>query len=154
MKCIIVDIDGTLANIDHRKHLLPTLRENGDYEPSGRSWDAFHAAAGDDAPYAEIIALSNAMHAADHGVVLCTGRGEETREQTTAWLNRHGVLFDRLVMRPFKDHRKDDVLKSEMLDMLLAEGLRPRLVIEDRSRVVAMWRARGLRCLQVCEGDY
>lgn len=154
MKCIIVDIDGTLANIDHRKHLLPTLRENGDYEPSGRSWDAFHTAAVDDEPYAEIIALSNAMRVAGHAVVLCTGRGDETRDQTAAWLERHGLAFDRLVMRPFKDHRKDDVLKSEMLDALLAEGLEPIFVIEDRARVVAMWRARGLRCLQVCEGDY
>jgi hypothetical protein len=154
MKCIIVDIDGTLANIDHRKHLLPTLRENGDYEPSGRSWDAFHAAAVDDAPYPEIVTLVNAMSCAGYQIILCTGRGEETREHTNCWLLSQGVFFDRLVMRPYKDHRKDDVLKSEMLDGLLAEGLEPLFVIEDRARVVAMWRARGLRCLQVCEGDY
>ena len=152
-ECVIVDIDGTLANIAHRLHLLPTLRTDGDYQPSGPTWADFHAAAVDDAPFIEMVALSNAL-ARDYPIILCTGRGEETRNQTTAWLTKHGVRFDQLRMRPVGDHRKDTVLKAEMLEAIKAEGFEPMLAVEDRSSVVAVWRAAGIRCLQVCEGDY
>lgn len=152
--CVIVDIDGTLADIDHRLHLLPVKQEDGSYGPAGPHWKDFYAGMPDDTPHPEIIALSNAMHASDYDIVLCTGRSDDTREVTETWLNQHGVRYHRLYMRRCGDHRPDDIIKEEMLDRLLANGFRPLFAVEDRARVVAMWRRRGLRCLQVCEGDF
>jgi hypothetical protein len=152
--CIICDIDGTIANADHRLHLLPKMRDDGSYVPSGQAWKEFHEAAVDDTPHLEIVHLANAVHASGVPVILCTGRGDETREQTIEWLSRHGVRWLRLFMRPYKDNRPDNIVKSEMLDAILADGWKPLFVVEDRARVVQMWRERGVRCLQVCEGDY
>ena len=152
--CVIVDIDGTLANIDHRLHLLPLMQEDGSYGPAGPQWNDFYAGMVDDTPHSEIIALANAMYASDYDVVLCTGRSDDNRETTETWLKQHGVRYHRLLMRKYKDHRPDDIIKSEMLDWLLSNGFQPLFAIEDRARVVAMWRKRGIRCLQVCEGDF
>lgn len=152
--CIICDIDGTIANADHRVHLLPKMRDDGSYVPSGQAWKEFHEAAVNDTPHPEIIHLVNAMRESGVSVLLCTGRGEETRAQTEAWLARHGIRYRRMWMRAHKDHRPDNIVKSEMLDAILAEGWTPLFALEDRARVVAMWRERGIRCLQVCEGDY
>jgi predicted kinase len=51
-------------------------------------------------------------------------------------------------MRPEKDTRVDHIVKEEMLDKIIADGYDPFLVIDDRPSVVAMWRRRGLTCLQ------
>lgn len=154
IKCVIVDIDSTIADISHRLHMLPKLtKEDGSYEPSGRCWDEFHAAAVDDKPIAEIIELVELIAAA-YPIILCTGRGEETREKTIAWLNKHGVFFDDLYMRPYGDFRKDTVVKGEMLANLRADGYDPIMAFDDRTAVVKMFREAGVRCLQVCDGDY
>ena len=50
--------------------------------------------------------------------------------------------------------RSDDIVKFELLEQILEFGYEPILVLDDRDRVVKMWRAAGLRCLQVAPGDF
>ena len=59
-----------------------------------------------------------------------------------------------LYLRGVGDFREDPMVKSYLYDQILAKGFKPKLVFEDRSIVVKMWRGRGLRCLQVAEGDF
>jgi hypothetical protein len=59
-----------------------------------------------------------------------------------------------LYMRPARDSRDDGIVKSELLDRIIADGYEPWLAIDDRDRVVEMWRARGLTCLQCAPGDF
>lgn len=149
---IIVDIDGTLADATHRLHLLPKAPLFDDVSPD-EAWTRFFDAAVDDEPIGEIIELVNAMYQ-DNVVILATGRREETRELTAAWLARHKVSYDHLLMRKDGDHRPDTVVKREMLDHIRTLGLTILFALEDRLRVVKMWRANGLRVLHVCEGEY
>jgi predicted kinase len=51
-------------------------------------------------------------------------------------------------MRKGGDHRSDVIVKSEILDEILARGHDIAFVVDDRPRVVEMWRQRGLTCLQ------
>lgn len=150
---IIMDIDGTLANAEHRLHLLPAQRRDESASPD-QAWKEFFAAACNDTPNEELVALNNAMHAAGHSVIICTGRPENDREMTAAWLERHGILFDMLLMRPAGDRRPDCKVKTEMLELIRKLGHEPMFAVEDRRRVVDMWRMHGIRCLHVCEGDY
>ena len=46
------------------------------------------------------------------------------------------------------------MLKSGMLDRMIEDGYQPRLVFDDRTSVVNMWRERGLRAVQVAPGDF
>jgi hypothetical protein len=46
------------------------------------------------------------------------------------------------------------VIKGEILDQMLVDGYTPTIAVDDRNQVVDMWRARGLRCLQVAPGDF
>jgi hypothetical protein len=57
-------------------------------------------------------------------------------------------------MRAEKDYRADDIIKGELLDRIISDGWRPWLVVDDRDRVVKMWRDRGLLCLQCAPGDF
>lgn len=141
---IIFDIDGTLADISHRRHLVTTKPTN---------WPEFQALAHLDAVHEPIAILARSL-SREHRIILCSGRGEQERPVTEDWLWQNRIPFDALYMRAEKDYRADDVIKKELLDRILADGFEPRLVFDDRSRVVTMWRRRGLICAQVAEGDF
>ncbi|MBB4660019.1 HAD family hydrolase [Parvularcula dongshanensis] len=139
---VVFDLDGTLADVEHRRHHVTG---------GNRRWDAFFAAAKDDPPVAAVIAAFHAMKAAGHEVQVWSGRSDAVRADTEAWLERHGLQPDRLIMRRARDNTPDDVLKESWLD---AADRKPDLVFDDRDKVVAMWRRRGVPCFQVAPGDF
>lgn len=149
--CAIFDIDGTLADAAWRVDRL----HHDDYSKnSDEKWAAFFAGIPYDEPIWPVVRVLKSMSACGHRIVLCTGRSETNRAATEAWMERHGIWYDALYMRPSDCFRNDDIVKSELLDKILADGWSPMIVFEDRQRVVDMWRARGLQCLQVAKGDY
>jgi phosphoglycolate phosphatase-like HAD superfamily hydrolase len=144
---LIFDLDGTLANIEHRLHLIRPPRGN---------WPAFFRACVDDLPN-EPICETLRMFASDanHHVEIWSGRSDEVHQQTVEWLAKHGLNYRRLRMRRARDNRKDAVVKSEWLDAYIAEfGKLPDLIFDDRAQVVAMWRSRGVLCAQVADGEF
>lgn len=149
-RCYIFDLDGTLADLSHR---LSHIQK----EP--KDWDAFYAACWQDKPIVHVIDLMKAL-AMDAGIVVVSGRSDACRVDTANWLRRYTSLdWDEekptdLYMRKAGDHRVDAVVKSELLDQILADGWRPLMAFEDRDQVVKMWRGRGIPCAQVAEGDF
>lgn len=104
----VVDIDGVLADAAHRQHHL-------DARP--RDWDAFFAEVGGDAPIPAGVALVQEL-AADHEVVLLSGRPERARRDTEAWLAATGVPYDRLILRRDADRRPAPSMKASALARL------------------------------------
>lgn len=144
---VIVDIDGTLADCNHRRHHVAD---------GNRNWPAFFAGMAEDPliqPVAKLVSLIAFSRREDINIILCSGRPEDYRQVTEEWLNRHGVAFDELYMRPAGDTRIDHVVKEELLERIISDGYEPFLVIDDRPSVVAMWRRRGLVCLQADPGQ-
>lgn len=153
--CYIFDIDGTIADLSHRLHHIQSDPPN---------WGAFYAACGDDAPITHILDLASAL-AGEADIVFVTGRSEECRDATIDWLRANlpdGGAWtwsaddarNDLYMRAAGDHRPDNIVKSELLDRLIADGYRPIMAFEDRDQVVKMWRERGIPCAQVAPGDF
>lgn len=99
----------------------------------------------------EIVLRIGALSAA---TILVSGRPERTRTPTIQWLIKHDVDFGYLFMRPEGDHREDHVIKEEILDRDILPRWNILCSIDDRNQVVAMWRRRGITCLQVRDGDY
>lgn len=141
--CVIVDLDGTLCDVTHRRHHVLNKPKN---------WAAWNAGIIADKPHGPILQLLARFEAQE--VVLCSGREEVFRAVTQEWLGKHGVGYDALYMRGEKDYRDDGIVKGELLDRILADGYEPWLVIDDRKRVVDMWRSRGLMCLQCADGEF
>lgn len=144
-KVIVFDIDGTLANIEHRRSFVATKPKN---------WKAFNAGIVNDTPHEDIVDLAVLFWQQDDIVVLCSGRGEEQRDVTEQQMHTFGVSYAKLYMRPAKDHRPDDIIKVELLQQIRSEFGNPYLWFDDRSRVVNAIRAEGVRVLQVCAGDF
>lgn len=146
----IFDLDGTIANVDHRRHLV---------EKKPQRWDAFYKACVDDTPNTPVIATMELLLAAGCEVQIFSGREDSVRKETVAWLTQHTSLNMKtttLLMRPTGDSTPDDVLKKNWYENVLTAGERRRLVavFDDRDKVVAMWRSMGVPCFQVAPGDF
>ena len=66
----------------------------------------------------------------------------------------NGLIFEQIYMRSDNDYRPDTVLKRELLDKMRANGYDPKMVFDDRTSVVQMWRDAGLKAVQVAPGDF
>lgn len=86
--------------------------------------------------------------------VAMSGREEVTRDLTLTALEENGVVPDALFMRANKDMRKDSIIKTELFDRHVRDNWDVRFVLDDRNQVVEMWRAMGIKCLQVAEGAF
>lgn len=141
---ICFDIDGTLADLEHRRGWLKTKPKN---------WDAFKAGIPHDG-LIEPMAKMFRVLAQVNTVILASGRGEETRDMTHRWLLDNGLWpFEKLYMRPENDYRCDSIVKKEILDQIIADyGQKPDIVFDDRPRVVKMWRENGVFVADVYQG--
>ena len=133
---VLVDVDGTIAVAHGRSP----------YDESTVSADL---------PNNDIIAVVRALHRDGHRLIVVSGRTEAARSDTSAWLERHlGVPIDAVYLRAVGDRRPDVVVKKELYRRHIEPRYRVLCVLEDRSRVVEMWRGLGLTCLQVAPGDF
>lgn len=155
---IIVDIDGTLADCSHRVHHIQDF--SNDKEATFKAdWDAFYADCMHDSAIHPTVELVKSLHS-EYAIILVTGRSAKYRDVTEAWLLKHGIEFDLMLMRRHGDHTEDVIIKQDWLYRLRDGRLAlpfveaPQIAIEDRARVVKMWRDNGLICFQVDEGDF
>lgn len=143
--CVICDIDGTLADHSHRLHLVRDKPYN---------WPEFFRRMREDKPKLEVI---NTYHCLLAGLpakgVLVSGRPESSRGATEHWLKINKIHYDELWMRIEGDNRPDEIMKATILQEIYALGYHPYLVLDDRTKVVEMWRKHGLTCLQVAQHD-
>jgi phosphoserine phosphatase len=144
-KVIVFDIDGTLANIEHRRAFVASKPKN---------FKAFNAAIPQDTPHEEIVFLAKTFAEQGNTVLLCSGRGEESRGVTVKQMEDFGVRFAKLFMRQHKDFRADNIVKVELLADIRKEFGEPFLWFDDRKQVVDAIRAEGVRVLQVAPGDF
>lgn len=137
----LCDIDGTLA-----------LR--GDRSPF--DWSRV----GEDTANKPVITVARLL-AARSGLIFMSGRMEQCRGGTRLWL--HTFVCEPttctckmpLLMRKDGDNRPDQIIKRELFERHVQGLFEVEGVLDDRDRVVRMWREElGLTCLQVAPGDF
>lgn len=134
-RAIIVDVDGTLANSDHRDVYDGSLAHL-------------------DSVYEHIADLVRLCKRDGFSIIVCSGRGDQHRQVTHDWLQANGIPFDVLLMRKQGDERRDSVIKLELFNNFIRDRYAVNFALDDRNRVVNIWRALGIPCLQVAEGDF
>ena len=152
ISCIVTDIDGTIANLDHRLHFIKPI------DGSKKNFRKFLDACDKDLPKEDVIdmVINTYIGYGEHGnLIACSGRGDECREKTQLWLDEHLPLVSELFMRERGDYREDYIIKENLLDFeILTRYHKVYCVFDDRNQVVDMWRRRGILCLQVAPGDF
>jgi FMN phosphatase YigB (HAD superfamily) len=145
---IIFDLDGTLANCDHRLHFIQSKPKN---------WKAFFAGMEHDTPIKDTITVAHSLYGSYNNLIFCTGRPDTYHDITRNWLIQHVGDYTEncpLYMRAKGDGRPDYEVKLDLLATMHADGFDPKIAFEDRDQVVDMWRRNGLICYQVAKGAY
>ncbi len=132
-----VDIDGVVADVRHRLHHV---------ERRPKDWDAFFAAAPEDALLPEGRAVVDRLVAEGLDLVWLTGRPERCRRDTVRWLRDQGLPAGPLHMRGDSDRRPSRLMKLGVLTRL-AEGRTVAVVVDDDDAVVRTLRGAGFTVL-------
>jgi len=127
---VICDLDGTLALHNGRNP----------YDASTCDQDLLNA------PVADIINHEK--------FILVSGREDKYRKQTLKFLTKYNIRYSKLLMRKTGDFRNDAIVKKEIYEKYIKDKYNVKFVLDDRNRVVEMWRSLGLTCLQVADGDF
>ena len=79
----------------------------------------------------------------------------DVKDLTKAWLDKHVVHYDLLILRDEGNWNDDRYVKYDMYNNYIKNKYNILLVFDDRDRVVNMWRnGLNLTCFQVADGDF
>ena len=170
---IIFDLDGTLAFIEKRR-IKAGSPMGKTPTPSKMDWDIFFDGQNVlelDEPNYPVISMAQMYHEKGFNIVIFSGRNDRSYNETKEWLEKYDVPYNLLVMRPDKFKNEswpvafgnpatpamrfmpDEILKKAMLDTFvdIDDVL---MCVDDRQKVVDMWRDLGLTCFQVAPGNF
>ena len=157
---IIFDLDGTLADCEHRSHFVqkPACKVcDSDYKELNActckrfkpNWKEFYEACDKDTAIKPVTLILRKL--SHEEIQIWSGRCESVRDKTVHWLYHKIPCFcpmswfdENLKMRPIGDSTPDDVLKERWLDEALGNGKKISFVFDDRPKVVRMWRRREI----------
>lgn len=144
---VLVDMDGTLADLQHRRHFVTEKPKN---------WKGFFDNLSKDTLRQDVLDQVEATlaEARDSGkrtyFIVLSARPENYREVTEEWMARMGIDdYSALIMRRAGDSRDDTIVKRELLNKYFKDKSKIIKVFDDRPRVIRMWREEGLEVVDV-----
>lgn len=142
VQAVIVDVDGTLCNVSSALHHLPNFA-------------AFHRASRLCPPTPEVIAWCADHHNAGRELLVVTGRKYQHEGLTRDWLDEHLPLpYVGPYMRGDADDRPDTEVKSDILEIITADGFEVVAAIDDRPSVIRNWESHGVPTTVVMRPDW
>lgn len=140
-QAIICDIDGTLAHMLNRSPYDETLVHTDTVDEDIRN-------------ILQVYSKNTEPSLSKTSIIIVSGRHDTCKAETEKWLKDNGIEYSAIFMRKANDDRSDSVVKQEIFDKYIRNQYQVRFVLDDRNRVVDMWRANGLKVLQVAEGTF
>lgn len=149
-ECVIFDIDGTIADNNHRLHYLTGPDKN---------WNLYNSEMHKDKAITAVLSKLKTL-AKTKPIILLTGRPESKRNTTVKWLRDQGVGFlfaNRLadltkgyiylIMRPDDNRDENHHYKSKEVEKIKRAGLKPVIAYDDDIKCRRMFRDFGIRVI-------
>lgn len=137
-KIILCDIDGTIANNDHRQHFLEGKKD----------WDGFFSELINDEPIFPIINKVIEEHNSGKDIIFLTGRPERYRYSTLLWLKEYFQFELKLLMRMNNDQRNKLIVKTEIFNQYIDKNLVDYIIDNDQD-LIDMWNEKGINTVKV-----
>ena len=135
---ILCDIDGTVANNDHRQHFLEGQKD----------WDGFFSELINDKPIYSIIDKVNKEYGDGKEIIFLTGRPERYRYSTTLWLKDYFNFELKILMRKNNDQNNKLKVKKEIFE----ENFLPNdidYIIDNDKELLKMWSGFNIKTYEV-----
>jgi len=146
--CIICDLDGTLSLF--KGDWIPKENQRSPYD-----WMRCANDLGNEPiKWLLHVAFVGEHQYSDLKIILLSGREDSAKAETIKFLKNNFVHYNELHMRKAGDSRDDRIVKQELYEAHIKDKYFVRFVLDDRDRVVNLWRDLGLTCLQVAPGDF
>lgn len=141
---IICDIDGTIADCEHRRHYVDKFPKD---------WKGFFSEMHKDPLRKDVAKKVIDYYNKMHTIIYVSARPEEYRDVTLEWLKKHSMSFGwTLIMRSSGDRRPDIEVKQEIYNKYL-KNYPIEAVFDDRPSVIEMWKGNGLKVIDVGDGE-
>jgi len=137
-KIVLCDIDGTVANNDHRQHLLKEYKD----------WDLFFSKLDQDEPIEKIIKIVNEYAEQGFLIYFLTGRPQRYELKTRQWLEEFFKFQINLIMRKDDDSRNKLLIKKELFE----ENFQAKdilVCIENDPKLCKLWESLELAVVNV-----
>ena len=134
-----IDLDGTLADCNHRLHFI---------EQPKKDWKSFFNHCNEDSVIEPVRELIN-MLKTKYMIIILTARPDISKEATVKWLDDNNIEYDALFMRGKNDYRKSPVVKSDLIEEMKCHDYIPVYAIEDRDDCIDMFNSLGIFTLKV-----
>lgn len=136
--CFIFDIDGTLADHD------------GIRSPFDETKVLY------DKPIPSTFKVLEALYTSGYEIIFVSGRSNACRHTTIEWIQTNCPVLKisdiELYMRVVNDRRSDDIVKSEIYDLMILPHFNIVGVFDDRLRVCRMLYDKGIFVFNVNQG--
>lgn len=154
-RALIIDIDGTLYNNDHRKHFI---------EQSPKDWESFHANHIYDQPNSLIGSIISSQLNTNFPIILIfiTGRTQKYEESTKKQIRCliSGIIWKGkeadverfnaiLYMRGQKDFRSGIELKSDIYEKHIKGKYIILGAFDDQQEIIDLWNSYGIFTIKV-----
>jgi phosphoglycolate phosphatase-like HAD superfamily hydrolase len=132
---VIFDMDGTLCDVTSvRHHILDRRRRN---------YHAFHYGSSFCPPIDWVADAARNYQRNGFEPLIVTARRRMWRTLTVNWLETHEIPFTQIYMRAQDDDRKDKLVKSDILDLIL-ESYDVKHAFDDNPSIIELWRERDI----------
>jgi hypothetical protein len=134
---VLVDMDGTLADVSSIRHFLQQPKGKKDFE-------SFHANSVDCPPHEWVAARVRGLYEEGFHVLIVTARQEKWLYHTLIWLQENTIWFDGIYMRSNGDFRPDYEIKADLLDRIRRGGYEPILAFDDNPAIIRLWEENDI----------
>lgn len=143
-KVVICDVDGTIADTTHRTHHV-----QGDV----KDWRSFFEGMDRDPVRMDVKETLDQYMKDGCEIIFMSGRPDNYKQKTLDWFLNNSINgWFTLIMRKSSDSRDDVIVKREMFETYIKDKSKVVAVLDDRPKVIRMWRELGLNVIDVGKG--
>lgn len=143
MRTVVVDLDDTLFNAGHRKHLVDVKDGKPDFK-------AFNEMSKHDTPNDEVVEKVLKWQDQGNEVVIFSGRTDNMKPDTEKQLKNLGIKPSAIYMRSEEDRTPSSKLKEKWLEELKDRDI--VAAIDDHDGNIRMFRRHGINSYKVKDG--
>jgi hypothetical protein len=138
---IIVDLDGSLFNIDHRLYTI-------NIQPSKPNWIKFESLMLEDQLVEWVADIIRLFHQSYFFIFILTGRRSYLRDITKVQLAKNNIPYDFLLMKDDEDIDSPSQFKEKHL-LRLKDQYKIVFAIEDEKEIVEMYKKHNVSVLHI-----